>query len=174
MLQQKKAEDYVIATGETHSIREFVELAFEQAEIHIGWQGKGVDTKGVDTKTGKTLVEISPEFFRISLIGLTKPLGVSIRGPIQVLEIMPGLTSLVLSVASIWMLVAMLIAVRQRGRGGDTDSPVRNRTARRLRSGRHAEVRRGVQARHHRHIRTRAGGGADVPRALRRAARGLS
>ena len=64
MLQQKEPDDYVVATGETHSIREFVEHAFSYAGFDIGWKGKGIEEKGVDKKTGRTLVEISSEFFR--------------------------------------------------------------------------------------------------------------
>ncbi len=64
MLQQDKPEDYVLATGETHSIREFVETAFLSANIDLAWEGEGQNTKGVDKKTGKVRVEVSPEFFR--------------------------------------------------------------------------------------------------------------
>ena len=70
MLQQDKPDDYVIATGETHSVREFVELAFKYADINIVWQGKGLKEKGVDKKTGKTRVEISAEFFRPSEVDI--------------------------------------------------------------------------------------------------------
>ncbi len=64
MLQQDKPDDFVIATGETHTVREFVELAFSQVGITIVWQGKGVDEKGVDSTTGKVLVEVDPRYFR--------------------------------------------------------------------------------------------------------------
>jgi len=64
MLQQEKPKDYVIATGETHSVREFVELAFKEIGITIGWKGSGIDEYGYDTKTGKELVLIDPEYFR--------------------------------------------------------------------------------------------------------------
>lgn len=64
MLQQDKPDDYVIATGETHTVREFVELAFSQVGQVIEWQGKGVDEKGTDAKTGRVLVEIDPRYFR--------------------------------------------------------------------------------------------------------------
>jgi GDPmannose 4,6-dehydratase len=64
MLQQDKPDNYVIATGETHSVREFVELAFKYADIDLLWQGKGIEEKGIDKKTGKTLIEVSAEFFR--------------------------------------------------------------------------------------------------------------
>jgi GDPmannose 4,6-dehydratase len=64
MLQHKEPDDYVVATGETHSVREFVELAFKHIGIDLIWEGKGIKEKGTDKKTGKILVEISPEFFR--------------------------------------------------------------------------------------------------------------
>lgn len=64
ILQQEKAEDYVIATGEYHTVRDFCTLAFKEAGIELQWQGEGVDEKGVDKKTGKILVEVDPKFFR--------------------------------------------------------------------------------------------------------------
>ena len=64
MLQQKEPDDYVVATGETHSIREFLENAFRYAGFDIVWKGKDIEEKGIDKKTGKILIEISPEFFR--------------------------------------------------------------------------------------------------------------
>jgi GDPmannose 4,6-dehydratase len=64
MLQQDKPKDYVIATGETHTVREFVELAFKEVGVNIEWQGVGVDEKGIDTNTGKVLVEIDEKYFR--------------------------------------------------------------------------------------------------------------
>ena len=64
MLQQDKADDYVLATGEMHSVREFVERAFAVTGRTIVWQGTGVDQVGIDQKTGKTLVEVDPKYFR--------------------------------------------------------------------------------------------------------------
>lgn len=64
ILQQDKPEDYVIATGEQHSVREFCELAFRRAGIELRWEGTGEDEKGIDAKTGKVLVEVSPDFYR--------------------------------------------------------------------------------------------------------------
>ena len=64
MLQQEKPQDYVLATGETHTVREFVELAFNEVGINITWDGHGVDEKGFDKKTGKLLVDINPRYFR--------------------------------------------------------------------------------------------------------------
>lgn len=64
MLQQEKAEDYVIATGETHTVREFVGVAFKYSGIEIEWQGQGVDERGINKKTGKVLVEVDPKYFR--------------------------------------------------------------------------------------------------------------
>ena len=70
MLQQDKPGDYVLATGETHSIREFCELAFKEIGIELKWQGEGTDETGVDATTGKVLVKINPEFFRPSEVDL--------------------------------------------------------------------------------------------------------
>lgn len=72
MLQQKAADDFVIATGECHTVREFVEVAFQHAGFQIVWEGKGVEEVGKDRKTGKILVKISPEFFRPAEVDLLK------------------------------------------------------------------------------------------------------
>ncbi len=64
MLQQEEPDDFVIATGETHTVREFVELAFSRVGIEIVWQGAGVAEKGIDKATGKILVEVDPRYFR--------------------------------------------------------------------------------------------------------------
>ncbi|MDA8169290.1 MAG: GDP-mannose 4,6-dehydratase [Nitrospiraceae bacterium] len=64
MLQQPEPDDYVIATGETHSVREFVEEAFRAAGTKIKWSGEGVQETGIDEETGKVLVAINPDFFR--------------------------------------------------------------------------------------------------------------
>lgn len=64
MLQQDEADDYVIATGEAHTVREFANLAFKYVGIEIEWQGKGLDEKGIDKATGKAVVVINPKFFR--------------------------------------------------------------------------------------------------------------
>ncbi|MFW6030394.1 MAG: GDP-mannose 4,6-dehydratase [Halanaerobiales bacterium] len=64
MLQHDEPEDYVIATGETHTVREFVEKAFKYVDIDIVWEGKGVDERGIDKNTGKVLVEVDPKYFR--------------------------------------------------------------------------------------------------------------
>jgi len=64
MLQQDEADDFVIATGETRSVREFVELAFAEVGTEIKWQGEGVKEKGIDKATGKALVEVDPRYFR--------------------------------------------------------------------------------------------------------------
>jgi GDPmannose 4,6-dehydratase len=64
MLQQDKPDDYVLATGETHSIREFCELAFKEIGVDLKWQGSGVKETGVDALTGKVLIKINPDFFR--------------------------------------------------------------------------------------------------------------
>jgi len=64
MLQQEKPDDFVVATGETHSVRELVEYAFEIAGIKLRWEGVGEQEKGRDAKTGKLLVEINPHYYR--------------------------------------------------------------------------------------------------------------
>lgn len=73
ILQQKEPEDFVIATGEQHSVREFATLAFHYAGIELIWQGEGMEEKGIDKETGRVLVEVSPDFYRptdvINLLG---------------------------------------------------------------------------------------------------------
>ena len=64
MLQQKEADDYVLATGKKITVRKFIELAFAEVGITLKWEGKGVDEKGINTATGKTVVEIDPKYFR--------------------------------------------------------------------------------------------------------------
>ncbi len=64
MLQHDKPEDFVIATGEYHTVREFTTLSFKEAGIELTWEGTGVDEKGIDVKTGKTLVEVDSKYFR--------------------------------------------------------------------------------------------------------------
>ena len=70
MLQQDKPDDYVLATNETHSVREFVEAAFAEVNIGIEWRGKGVEEKGYCQKTGKLLVDINPRYFRPAEVDL--------------------------------------------------------------------------------------------------------
>ena len=64
LLQQQEPDDYVIATGEYHTVREFATLAFRRVGIDLDWQGAGLDEKGIDRATGKVLVEVDPRFFR--------------------------------------------------------------------------------------------------------------
>ena len=64
MLQQNEPEDYVIATGEVHSVREFIEAAFDEVGIHIVWQGEGVNEQGIDASTGERLVAVDLRYFR--------------------------------------------------------------------------------------------------------------
>lgn len=64
MLQNDKPGDFVLATNETHTVRQFVEEAFGELGITVRWEGKGVDEKGYDAKTGKLLVDVNPEFYR--------------------------------------------------------------------------------------------------------------
>ena len=73
ILQYERPDDFVIATGEQHSVREFCTLAFHYAGMELEWQGEGIEEKGIDLKTGRVLVEVSPEFFRptdvVTLLG---------------------------------------------------------------------------------------------------------
>lgn len=64
MIQQDKPDDYVIATGETHSVRDFCEEAAKYFDFDIEWQGSGLSEKGIDMKTGKTIIEIDEKYFR--------------------------------------------------------------------------------------------------------------
>ena len=64
MLQYEKPEDFVVATGQAHSVREFCTLAFKYAGIELKWEGEGVNEKGIDVKTGKVLVEVDEKYFR--------------------------------------------------------------------------------------------------------------
>ncbi|MEW6540789.1 MAG: GDP-mannose 4,6-dehydratase [Bacillota bacterium] len=64
MLQQQEPEDYVLATGKQHSVREFVELAFKEIGINVRWKGEGIEEKGIDDSSGNVLVEIDPRYFR--------------------------------------------------------------------------------------------------------------
>ena len=70
MLQQDEPDDYVLGTGEKHSVREFVELAFKEVGTEIEWKGKGVDEIGLDAKTGKELVKVDPKYFRPTEVDL--------------------------------------------------------------------------------------------------------
>jgi GDPmannose 4,6-dehydratase len=64
MLQQSTPDDYVLATGESHSVREFAELAFLEIGRRIRWEGQGTEERGIDAKTGETLIRIDPRYFR--------------------------------------------------------------------------------------------------------------
>ncbi len=64
ILQQPKPDDFVLATGETHSVREFVELAFKHVGRNIEWRGEGIEEQGVDADSGRVLVEVDPRYFR--------------------------------------------------------------------------------------------------------------
>ena len=70
MLQQDKAEDYVLASGETHPVREFVTLAFKEVGIDVEWKGEGINEQGYDKATGKTLVEVDSAYFRPTEVDL--------------------------------------------------------------------------------------------------------
>lgn len=73
ILQQEKPEDYVIATGEQHSVREFATFAFKYAGIDVVWEGEGENEKGIDKRTGRVIIEVSPDFYRptdvVNLLG---------------------------------------------------------------------------------------------------------
>ena len=73
MLQHNEPDDFVVATGEQYSVRDFCTKAFKRAGIELRWEGKGVEEKGIDVSTGKIVVEVSPEFFRptdvVTLLG---------------------------------------------------------------------------------------------------------
>ena len=64
ILQQEKPDDFVIATGKSHTVREFCTLAFKEAGIELRWEGEGEDEKGIDAATGRVLVEVDPGYFR--------------------------------------------------------------------------------------------------------------
>lgn len=70
ILQAQKADDYIVSTGETRSVREFVEVAFDYVGINIEWSGKGLDEVGVNKKNGKVLVKIDPKYFRPAEVDL--------------------------------------------------------------------------------------------------------
>ena len=70
ILQQDQPDDYVLATGETHSVREFVEETCSLLDYDIAWEGTGVKEKGIDQKTGQTIIEIDPHYFRPAEVDL--------------------------------------------------------------------------------------------------------
>jgi GDPmannose 4,6-dehydratase len=70
IVQQSEPDDYVLATGETHSVREFVEKAFAQIGTHITWRDRGLDETGIDTRSGRVLVKIDPRYFRPTEVDL--------------------------------------------------------------------------------------------------------
>lgn len=70
MLQADKPDDYVIATGETHTVREFCDFAFREAGIELEWQGEGVNEKAIDKKSGNVLIEVDPSYFRPTEVDL--------------------------------------------------------------------------------------------------------
>ncbi len=70
IMQAEKPQDFVLATGITRTVRDFVDLSFKHVDIELKWEGTGVDEKGIDTKTGKTLVEVDPYYFRPTEVDL--------------------------------------------------------------------------------------------------------
>jgi len=91
MLQQKEADDFVLATGKKISVRKFVDLAFQEAGISVEWKGKGVNEKGLDSKTGKAIIEIDAKYFRPTEVDLLigdaskakKKLGWTAKTPVE-------------------------------------------------------------------------------------------
>jgi GDPmannose 4,6-dehydratase len=70
MMQLNKADDFVMATGETHSIREFADIVFKELDMDLKWQGEGVNEEGIEIKTGKVLVTVNPRYFRPTEVDL--------------------------------------------------------------------------------------------------------
>ncbi|MEP3671756.1 MAG: GDP-mannose 4,6-dehydratase, partial [Hyphomicrobiales bacterium] len=70
ILQHDEPDDFVLATGETKSVREFVELAFAELGTTIEWSGEGVEEKGIDSQSGKVIIEIDPQYFRPTEVDL--------------------------------------------------------------------------------------------------------
>jgi len=70
MMQQDKPEDYVLSTGETHTVREFVELTFKELEMDVEWHGKGIDEVGIEVRTGKKVVSIDEKYFRLTEVDI--------------------------------------------------------------------------------------------------------
>ena len=70
MMQQPEADDFVVATGETHSVREFAEKTFARLDMPLEWQGEGVAEKGIDARSGKVVIEIDPKYFRPAEVDL--------------------------------------------------------------------------------------------------------
>jgi len=64
MLQQKEADDYLLATGETHTVREFADVAFKELDMELEWQGNGKDERGIEKRTGKIRIKVDPNYFR--------------------------------------------------------------------------------------------------------------
>ena len=64
MLQQDKPDDFVLATGEAHTVREFVQIAFEKLGIKIKWEGQGIDELGINQDNGEVIVKVDPKYFR--------------------------------------------------------------------------------------------------------------
>ena len=70
IVQQDEPDDYVLATGEKHSVREFVERAFACVDLDIAWRGSGINEKGIHARSGRTLIEVDPRYFRPTEVDL--------------------------------------------------------------------------------------------------------
>jgi len=71
-MQHKKADDYVIATGKEHSVRQFCEKAFQAVDIDVEWKGNGINEKGINKKTKKVIVDVSNKFYRPTEVDILK------------------------------------------------------------------------------------------------------
>jgi GDPmannose 4,6-dehydratase len=70
MLQQEEPDDYVVATGETRSVRDFAEKVFSRLDMPLAWQGTGMHEKGIDTRSGRIVIEVDPKYFRPAEVDL--------------------------------------------------------------------------------------------------------
>ncbi len=70
MLQQDEPDDYILATGETHSVREFIEESCKNLGFDLFWEGQGTEERGIDKKSGRTIIEIDPQYFRPAEVDL--------------------------------------------------------------------------------------------------------
>jgi GDPmannose 4,6-dehydratase len=115
MMQQDTPDDYVLATGETHAVREFVELAFAEVGRRIRWEGEGVGEKGLDAETGKVLVEVDPRYFRPTEVELLLGDATKAREKLGWVHSTPFRTL----VTDMVKADLATIAQEQRGHGGD-------------------------------------------------------
>ncbi len=115
MMQQDRPDDYVLATGETHAVREFVELAFAEVGRGIRWEGEGVGEKGLDAETGAVLVEVDPRYFRPTEVELLLGDATKAREKLGWVHSTPFRTL----VSDMVKADLATVAQEQRGHGGD-------------------------------------------------------